>query len=43
LGLSIFWRDLITDILPRGTEGILMVFENPCNPAFTYEIVSAYV
>jgi len=43
LGLSIFWRDLITDILPRGTEGILMVFENPCNPTFTYEIVSAYI
>jgi len=42
LMLSIFWRDMIIDILPLGTEGILMVFENPCSPTFTYEIVSAY-
>jgi len=41
LAVSIYWRDMITDILPPGKEGILLVVENPCNPTFTYEIVSA--
>jgi len=40
LALSIYWRDMMKNILPPGTEGIVIVFENPCNPTFTYEIVS---
>ena len=40
LALSIYWRDMIKDILPLGMDGIVIVFENPCNPTFTYEIVS---
>ena len=35
---SLYWRDLISDILPPGSEGIVVVFENPCNPTFTYQI-----
>jgi len=41
LALSIYWRDMIKDILPLGMDGIVIVFENPCNPTFTYEIVSS--
>ncbi|KAL7572637.1 hypothetical protein ACA910_010388 [Epithemia clementina (nom. ined.)] len=35
---SAYWRDMIKHILPHGTNGILVVFESPCNPVFTYEI-----
>jgi Adenylate and Guanylate cyclase catalytic domain len=38
LSLSVYWRDTIRDILPEGSNGILLVFENPCNPTFTYQI-----
>lgn len=38
LGASIFWRDVIQHILPRGNNGIVVVFENPCSPTFTYQI-----
>ena len=40
LSLTLYWRDLIKSILPRGSNGIIVVFENPCNPTFTYQIVS---
>ena len=33
-----FWRDLLTGILPPGTDGIIAVFRNGCNQTFTYEI-----
>ena len=36
--ISIYWRDTIRNILPEGTHGLLVVFENPCNPTFTYEM-----
>jgi class 3 adenylate cyclase len=36
--ISVYWRDTIRNILPEGTHGLLAVFENPCNPTFTYEI-----
>jgi class 3 adenylate cyclase len=36
--LTVYWRDTIKDILPRGSNGLRVVFENPCNPTFTYEI-----
>ena len=35
---SMYWRDLVTGILPKGDEGIVVVFDNPCNPTFTYQI-----
>ena len=35
---SVYWRDMIKDILPQGSDGMLTVFESPCNPTFTYEI-----
>jgi hypothetical protein len=38
LSLSIYWRDFIKNILPTGSDGILVVFENECNPTFTYQI-----
>lgn len=38
LALSIYWRDLLRDILPAGRDGVLIVVDNPCNPTFTYEI-----
>jgi hypothetical protein len=38
LSLSIYWRDLIRGILPPGSNGIVVVFENTCNPTFTYQI-----
>ena len=38
LGATIFWRDVMEHILPRGNNGIVVVFENPCSPTFTYQI-----
>ena len=35
---TLFWRDLIQNILPPNNVGIVVVFENPCNPTFTYQI-----
>lgn len=35
---AIYWRDLIKDILPDGSNGIVIVFDNPCNPSFTYQV-----
>jgi class 3 adenylate cyclase len=36
--VSVYWRDMIKNILPQGSNGLMAVFENPCNPSFTYEI-----
>jgi signal transduction histidine kinase/CheY-like chemotaxis protein len=36
--MMFFWRDLIRDILPVGSDGTVCVFENACNQTFTYEI-----
>jgi len=38
LSASIYWRDMLKGILPPGSDGIRVVFENPCNPPFTYQI-----
>ena len=38
LEATLLWRDLIKDMLPPGNDGIVVVFENPCNPTFTYQI-----
>lgn len=35
----IYWRDFVRDILPSGSNGIRIVFANPCSVAsFTYQI-----
>jgi hypothetical protein len=36
--IAIFWRDLINNILPPDSDGIVVVIENACNQTFTYEI-----
>lgn len=36
--LAVYWRDTIKNILPVGSNGLIVVFENPCNPSFTYQI-----
>jgi hypothetical protein len=33
--LTIYWRDTIRNILPEGSNGVLIVFDSPCNPTFT--------
>lgn len=33
--LAVFWRQLIRDILPPGSVGITVVFENDCGQALT--------
>jgi hypothetical protein len=38
LTFAIFWRELLRDILPLGSDGVLVVFENPCGPDFTYQL-----
>ena len=38
LSMSIFWRDMLRNILPPGSEGLVVVFDNPCSPSFTYQI-----
>jgi Adenylate and Guanylate cyclase catalytic domain len=36
--VQIYWRDFIRDILPEGSNGIVVVVECPCNANFTYQI-----
>lgn len=38
IAVSIYWRNLIRDILPPGSNGIVVVVECPCNEIFTYQI-----
>lgn len=38
IGSWFYWRDLMTDILPTGSNGIVAVFENGCNQTFSYQI-----
>lgn len=35
---NFYWRELIKKILPLGHVGLIVVFHNPCNPSFTYQI-----
>ena len=35
---TVFWSDLIRDVLPIGTNGINFIFENPCGQTFSYQI-----
>jgi hypothetical protein len=38
LAMSIYWRNMIENILPPGSDGVVIVFENECNPTFTFQI-----
>jgi Adenylate and Guanylate cyclase catalytic domain len=38
LVVEIYWRDLIRDILPEGSNGIIVEVESPCNEKFSYQI-----
>jgi Adenylate and Guanylate cyclase catalytic domain len=38
LASSIYWRSFIRNILPDGSNGIHVVFSNPCTATFTYQI-----
>ncbi|CAB9511296.1 Receptor-type guanylate cyclase gcy [Seminavis robusta] len=33
-----FWRELIRDILPSGSNGIILVYSDGCGPTFTYQL-----
>jgi len=38
LALSIYWRDMLRDLLPSGSAGVIVVFKNPASPPFAFEI-----
>jgi len=38
ISMPMYFRDIIKDTLPFGSNGVVAVFENPCNPTFTYQI-----
>jgi hypothetical protein len=38
IGAAFFWRDVMKHILGSDHNGIVVVFENPCSPTFTYQI-----
>lgn len=35
---AFYWRELFTNILPTGINGLVLVVENACNQSFTYRI-----
>lgn len=35
---TFYWSDVIRDVLPVYSNGLVVVFENECNPTFTYQI-----
>jgi hypothetical protein len=35
---TLFWTDLIRNVLPTGTNGIIFVMENECDQVFSYQI-----
>ena len=38
IAVSIYWRDVIRDILPPGSNGIVVVIQTSCNLPFTYQL-----
>jgi hypothetical protein len=34
--ITFFWRDLLKDILPTGSDGVVVVVRNDCNQTFCY-------
>jgi len=42
IAVSFYWRDVLKDILQEGT-GVDVVFQNECNPTFTYRLYGSDV
>ena len=38
IAVSIYWREFIRNILPPGSDGIIVMIRSPCNLPFTYQI-----
>jgi hypothetical protein len=38
LAVSLYWREFIREILPKGSNGIHVVVSCPCNEPFTYQL-----
>jgi hypothetical protein len=36
--ISIYWRDLLTDLLPPGSDGIVIVVDNECSSSFSFQV-----
>jgi hypothetical protein len=34
----IYWSSLLAGILPLDSKGIIIVFENECNPTFSFQV-----
>jgi Adenylate and Guanylate cyclase catalytic domain len=43
LAVQIYWRNFIRDILPEGSNGIVLVVESPCNEKFSYQMLGSEV
>lgn len=43
ISTTFYWREMIRDVLPPGTNGVVVVFDSPCNDPFTYEIMGPTV
>ena len=38
IAIQFYWREFIRDILPPGSNGLVVVIQSPCNLPFTYQI-----
>jgi hypothetical protein len=38
MAITIYWRDVLTNLLSPGSDGIVIVFENECNPTFSFQV-----
>jgi hypothetical protein len=38
IGVGVYWRDLLTNLLPPGSDGIIIVIDNECNPSFSFQV-----
>jgi hypothetical protein len=38
LSSSFYWRDVMKNVLPEQSHGLIVVVENPCSASFTYQI-----
>jgi hypothetical protein len=38
VAISIYWRDLLTNLLPPGSDGIVIAIDNTCNPTFSFQV-----
>jgi hypothetical protein len=38
LSSSFYWRDVLKDVLPEQSKGLVVVIENSCSASFTYQV-----